>query len=1058
MKTLRLTVPAWMSERSLTRQLSLFCCLWVTCLLGDVSPAQADPVTDYNVAVEFYKQQRWDLAADSCEDFLKKNPNNDRALTMRLYWAQSLLHLRKFQEAREQFRLFVQQAPQHADRPLAMYRIGECSYFLNDFAAAEAELQLFLKTYPNHELTEWGWVYLGESQLRLKKFDEAAQSFQASITRFPQGKLLVDAEFGLAAALEGAGQKDRALEVYERIAARPNSPRAPEAVFNIAARLFDEQKFDQSAARFQQMANTFPEHRLTGAARLNAGYALYYLSKFPEALAEFERAANDPAQRETANYWIGLSQKSMGQFAQAAATFSASLTAAPQQPLAEKLTFQWADAEYREKHYPKAIELFVSVVQKWPTGELADDALHSACEAALQAGELQRALELNQEFQKSYPESGLAQVQELLSGRIFIAQGDAAGVSTDAGKAAFTQAATLLRHVVETSSVASTQNFARFQLARIAERQGRDADAIAELKPIVDSISNEVSPEQLDAVLLSANSRLRLKDASGAIADYQRFIQLSRNAEEKFAGYAGLLKALVELQKWDSLETTLTEFRQADPENHRFGSAALAAGDAAFDQRQWAPAAVCFQSVIALGPESPQTLPALSGLGHAEFERKNFTAAAQAFGQLADTAKDPVLASHAAYMQGLSLQQAGDLKGAMSRYQQAGEKFSQNGKSLPLEPDAAETGKNAYRSNKGAARVARELNEIAVADQLYDAAYKELKTQPADDQVEMDLLINEWADLSYNAKNYDRSDELYRLLIQERPDSPLADDAGLILAESLRFGGKKEEAIEAFRRLADNPKSDEFVQQRSLTHLLDLYAEARKWPEVVEVAGQFESRFPGSPQALYAGYRSGEGQLHLQKYGEAVAMLQRVREALSKNLPAAPPWWPEAWLMLAEAQFWQKDYAKMEETIADLQAKSPNSPLFYRADAIRGRALENQARFPEARAAYVRVVDSEGGRGTETAAEAQFRIAESYLKENNLPVALREYYKVYAGYDAPKYESAALYQAGACDISMKHFPQAAETFRKLIAEFPDSEFVERAQARLKEIEAATGKQ
>jgi cellulose synthase operon protein C len=128
--------------------------------------------------------------------------------------------------------------------------------------------------------------------------------------------------------------------------------------------------------------------------------------------------------------------------------------------------------------------------------------------------------------------------------------------------------------------------------------------------------------------------------------------------------------------------------------------------------------------------------------------------------------------------------------------------------------------------------------------------------------------------------------------------------------------------------------------------------------------------------------------------------------------------------------------------------------VLYRADALLGRSLENQARFEEAREAYLRVIESEHGKQTETAAEAQFRIAESHLKEKNYDLALKEYYKVYAGYDAPRYESAALFQAGRCDASLKNWRGAVQSYRTLLEEFPESEFAEEARSQLKEIEAA----
>lgn len=1033
-------------------------CLGLWICLGLSSPAQADPVTDYNVAVEFYKQKRWDLAADACADFLKRNADHERAPAVRLYWAQALLHLRKYQEARDQYRLFLRGAANHPDRPLAMYRTGECSFFLNDPAAAEAELQQFLQSYPNHELASWATVYLGESQLRQKKYEPALRSFESYLTRFPNGNLLDDAEMGLAATLEGLNQKDRAVEVYQRIVARPQSSRAADALFNLAAFQFDSHNFEQSAKLFQQIAEKYPKHRLVSAAHLNAGYAFYYLSQFQEAIAEFEKAVTDPAHAEAAGYWIGLSRKSRGEFAPAAEQFSQALTKSPQGPYAEKLTFHWADAEYRWGHSEKAIELFRSVGEKWPNGELADDSLHSACEVALQAGDLKQAAELHQEFLKRYPKSGLLQVQELLAGRLYIAQADAAGPQTEAGQQALKQSSALLQHVIESSTLDSTRNFARYQLARVAERQGRDADVLTELKPILETATDQHSQDYLDALLLSANAQLRLKETATALSTFRQYLKLAQTETQKLAGFEGLTYSLASTQKWPELETALTEFAQFDSKNARFAQVALAVGESAFDQRAWGPAAACFQKVLAQGIETPYAFPALSGLGHAEYEQKNYKPAAETFEKLAALATaDRLLASHARFMQALAQQQAGELKEALATYQQAGELFTQTMLMRPLEETDFEIGRNAYRSFKGGARVARELEDIATAEKLYDAAYRELKLQPQAEQTELDLLINEWADLSYNAKNFHRSDELYSLLVKERPESPLADDARLILAESLRFGGKKEQAVAAFEELIESPLSDEFVQQRAMTHLLDLLAEAKKWPEVVKLAEQMEKKFPVSPQALYAAYRRGEGELQAKQYPAAILSLQRVRDELSKDLGQAPAWWPEAWLLLAEAEFLQKDYTKMEAALEDLATKAPKSPLLYRADALRGRSFENQARFPESRAAYQRVIDSESGRGTETAAEAQFRIAESYLKENNLPVALREYYKVYAGYQAARYQAAALFQAAACDVSMKHFPEAAETYRKLIAEFPESEFAKTAQTRLQDLEPATEK-
>ncbi|WP_437185960.1 tetratricopeptide repeat protein [Planctomicrobium sp. SH668] len=1037
-----------------------FSCLCTFMLLLFAFPQglMADPVTDYNVAVEFYKQQRWDLAADACAEFIEKNPSDERAVAMRIYWAQSLVHLRKFQEARVQFQLFLQQAPDHADRPLAMYRKGECSYFLNDYAAAEAELTEFLKAYDQHDLAEWAYVYLAESQLRLKKYEAAAANFDAAIKRFPNGRLTSDAYFGLAMTLEGLNRKPEALEMLQNLANRTDSPRSAEARFSLGARLFDERKFDQAYAEFQKLITQAPGHQLIPAARLNAGYALYYLAKYSEAIAELKQVPVESPLSSDATYWIALSQKSLGDFAAAAATISDGLQRLPPSDMAERMTFQLGDVQSRQGEPSKAIATFASIPEKWPNGDLADDAIQAACEVALQSGELTQAKALNDQFQKSYSSGGLSLMQELLMGRILIAEGDAAGTTTEAAKSAYEQARVVLKRVVETTTIERTKNIARFQLARISERLGEHSEVMAALKPIIDSQELNGTQELINAQILFANARMRSGDAVGALADYQKLLAQPLTEEDKLIGFTGLIKVIVESKKWDLLNAALDEFSKADPNDKQYSVAALRAGDQAFNQQIWSIAIACFERVIAKNEGKSSAYSAMSGVAHSQFELKEFQKSAESFGKLATSpGVDELLRSHATYMQALSLQHAGKAGEALNVFEAGVGSFSQASQTLPLTSDQAAIGLNAYRLAKAGARVSRELMQTVESDKLYEAAYRELKTQPESARTELDLLINEWADLNYNAKNFTRSDEIYTLLISECPASPLSDDARLILAESLRFGNQRDEALAAFQKLAELDNADDFVRQRALTHLLDLYAETENWEAVKQYSNQYIARFPNQSQSLYAKFRSGEADLKLKKYAESSAIFSQVSEEISQNFEKAPVWWAEVWLLLAESQFWLKDYATSEATIADLKKRAPDSPLLYRADSILGRGLENQAKFPEARAAYMRIINSEQSRGSEAAAEAQFRVAESFLKENNLQVALREYYKVYAGYKSLTYQPAALYQAAACDVSLKQFPQALDTYRKLIAEFPESEYAEMATRRIEEINAATGK-
>ncbi|MFO1094030.1 MAG: tetratricopeptide repeat protein [Planctomycetaceae bacterium] len=155
---------------------------------------------------------------------------------------------------------------------------------------------------------------------------------------------------------------------------------------------------------------------------------------------------------------------------------------------------------------------------------------------------------------------------------------------------------------------------------------------------------------------------------------------------------------------------------------------------------------------------------------------------------------------------------------------------------------------------------------------------------------------------------------------------------------------------------------------------------------------------------------------------------------------------------MGEAQFRAKDYPSVEKTVADFRQRFPASPLLYHADEVLGRSYMKQAKFADARNSFAKVINSESGQRTKTAAKAQFHIAETYLIEKDYAAALTEYYKVYVNYQFPEWQAPALYQAGQCDESLGNKKAAATTYQTLIKDFGGTEFAKNAQERLAEID------
>ena len=157
------------------------------------------------------------------------------------------------------------------------------------------------------------------------------------------------------------------------------------------------------------------------------------------------------------------------------------------------------------------------------------------------------------------------------------------------------------------------------------------------------------------------------------------------------------------------------------------------------------------------------------------------------------------------------------------------------------------------------------------------------------------------------------------------------------------------------------------------------------------------------------------------------------------------------WIDLAEISCTLKDYSGVASLVEEYRAWDPASPRLYVADEILGRSLKNQARFPQAREAFERVIRHPQGKRTETAAKSQFLVAETYLLEKNFQQAQKEYLKVEVLYKFPQWQAPALFQSAVCLETLQKWKAAAADYDQLIKRYPESEYTAKARARMPEV-------
>lgn len=1027
----------------------------VLAMLASAVPLRADQaLDDYNLAVQLYKQNRWAFAVESFRKFVKDYPTHEKLPYARLYLGLTLVNQSDFKAAREELRGFVKDYPQNANLPQATYRVAECSYLLNDLPAALPELQAYLKAFPDDKLAERAWPYLGDVQLRINDPAAAATSFATAVQKYPQGALIEDAQFGWAKSLEAQKQWAAALAKYRDLT-KGQSPRAAEAWFQIGNIEFEAQRFAEAAQAYQMLLDSYPANPLATDAALNAGFAWYRQADYAAAEKAFVIAAKEPTRALTADYWRALSLKNQGKFAPATQLLTDLLSKAAADPQAEAIQFQLGMCQRLAGDLAAAQTSLLAVVQKYPQGEYADDALHFATELAIETGDLKEARSRLDQFAKSYPQSGLRMYQELLSGRLELAA--AAQLLKDKAEPAmvaphYTAAAAAFGRVLQESTLARTKSQAQYYLALTKQLQGDHQAAVDLAQPIADQVLRDPeAAEFVEILVVQADSWLQLQQYESAQTAANTYLERVPQGRQRLRAWSLLAIAQSELNQPAAALSSIDQMVKEEAGSPLITSTLLQMAERAEARKDWLQASSLYERLLPVARGTESEVLALRGLAWANYQQQQFAEAASRFQQLQQQFPQHALALEAAYYQAECLREQGDFAAAAKAFLAT---FTMSAPESPaasgaeLEPPYL----YAFRSGLQAARTYRQDGQIDAADQTYAAVLTKFP-QPKN----LDRLLDEWALLNYDAERFDRADEIFRRLVKETPDSDLADNAALSLAESDLIANRLDAARQAFEQLRNNPKSDDLVRERAMYQLVVLALEGRRWNDVLKLRDEFHHAFPDSPSTSYVEYAATEAVLAdpQAKSDQLEAVLKQL--ALMTEAPVTDePWLPRVWILAAEAQFRLKQYEDVETTVADLKQKLPAATLNYQADEILGRTLKQQAKFPEAREALERVIAAPAAFRTETAAKSQFLIAETWLLQEKWKEAFLAYQKVYASYAYPEWQAAALLQSGACDEHLGNWKDAVMTYQRLLTEFPNSSHVEEARKKLAEAQKRIG--
>jgi len=965
-------------------------------LLVVAAPARADEAADaYKVAFDHFTQGRWQLAEQELSGFVERFGNHPEAATAAFLLAETRIQTRNYLVARQGFLDFLAREPDHRYARRALFRAAETARLAGLTDEAYADFQRFRQSYPHDALNAYVLYHLGEIALARGDWVESQTFFREGLRLYPSGPLNEETRFSLGRCLEMQGDVDAARDEY-RTLARKGIRLGDDAQVQLGNSFYTRGRYEEAAVEFQQAVTKF-----AGSPRL------------PQA-----------------RYWLGMSHVALRRWPEAIATLTACIADHPEHELAPAMTFWLAEAHRQNGDSVAAMTLYERTAANWPTSQWADDSLLALIEALFADGQYEAIDRHAASFERDQRTSPLRSRVRQLVGRTRLKQqrfGEAVEVLLAiVDRVEGNEAGETVEVPVETPETLAAEQQTLYYLAQAYLGASQPEAALQTLARID---RQSAKPETLRGVRATqATALIGTGQFADAIPLLEQSLSDRDNPAEAATSRFQLAIARARTGQLDSAVAVSKLLSDEDQQNPLLWQAMHEVAEAAYAARRFETAEEYFRRLTSSGASPNDAAKGWSGLGWVYYQTAKFDDAAAAFGKVCDGYSDSGLAAEAQLMRAKSLERLGRRDEALNGFLALIDARNE----APQLPTALFEAAGLLEA-KGEPAAALELLERLVAH------------HPGFEQLDAALYRQAW--LLVDLQRPSEAAEVFQTISDRHRTSRYWADATYRLAERAARAERYADATRLLTEVVDAPGSSPEILAHALYLQSQVAVSSGKWNLVAAPLERLLAEMPESALRLPAEYWLAESYFQQQQFDRAAEAFSRLESTLDHR---RDPWLAMVPLrrsqILVEQQRW-------DEACAAAQSVGQRFPGFrqqYEADYVIGRCQAMKAQFQEARQSYERVIRSPEGGKTETAAKAQWMIGESYLHQKNYAEAIRAYHRVESLFAYPRWQAAALLQAGKCYEQQGDRDEASRVFTRLVEHYSETSFAAEASQRLRQ--------
>jgi TolA-binding protein len=737
---------------------------------------------------------------------------------------------------------------------------------------------------------------------------------------------------------------------------------------------------------------------------------------------------------DEAQYKVGLYRYQTGDYQGAIDALSRLHQEYPQSTFRGSAYYWEGESNYQLGRYDRALAAYQQVIQRFPGERLREYALLSAADVHLRAQRPADAIPLLREVMAKYPTSPMSPLaRRYLAEALFLA-------------GQYAEAADAYGQLLQARNGDRDKPNAMFWRAESLFQLGDFDRAEQSYRELLQAYPRQ--PRQEEALYGLGWAQLNLQKYRSALDTFQQLERaLPRTRFRESLLYARI-KGYLGLRQMQAAQDTYRQLAREFPQGKWLGAATLEFARAAHESGDYATAAVLIGQLADPAKSSPLTPIALVLQGDLLYREGKFAEAIEAYRRaerlgLPNHLLEPTLVKRAlAFYQQRDFTNAtadldrlvrqfptsayaaeaafwlGESRFYNRQYRQALQAYQQVPQGSPRYPDALYGRGWVYYQGSDWLKATAEFEQVV-------RRYPEAAIRPE--------ALYRLGEVQFNLKSFDKAIATYQQLLREYPQEKLAPSARFRIGWVRYKAGNSAQAIrdlsELVRDHPNHPIAAEAHYSLGMAYMSEKHLdEARAQFEKV-LALQSPSEV--SSQAIL---RLGDTFYNQGKFTQAIDAYTRLTAQGTADVHTPDA---EYGIILSLYQLRRlNDYATRAKAFI---ARYPTNPLSATVLYQLAELYEAENRPQLALDTLQEVIDRFGQ--SELVESARLRRAEIFARQGNWNASLMEAQQALAVARGEIVKSDALYAMARAQQELKLYPAAAESYRRLVQEYPKSRFV-----------------